>query len=87
MTLTALNPPTSTTYAAAYPTSALNGTPTAGCDATSTATSSEVTYRYATGTSGSSHTRTTALVIATSGQANSPLTATLTNDAAMAGTC
>lgn len=74
-----MNLPTDTTYATGYTTSALSTTQ-AGCLAS---TPSGVTWNYATGTSGSSHTLTTALTVAASGQANNPLVVTMTNDASM----
>ena len=80
VTITAVNLPTNTTYATGYTTSALSTTQ-AGCLAS---TPSGVTWNYATGTSGSSHTLTTPLTVAASGQANNPLVVTLTNDASMA---
>jgi len=43
-----------------------------------------VTWNYATGSSGSSHTLTTPLIVAASGAADNPLAVTLTNDASMA---
>ncbi len=79
VTITAINLPTNATYATGYTTSALTTTQT-GCLA---ATPSDVIWNYSTGTSGSSHTLTTALTVAASGQANNPLTVTLTNDASM----
>jgi hypothetical protein len=79
VTVTAVNLPTDTTYATGYTTSALTTTQ-AGCLAS---TPSGVTWNYATGTSGSSHTLTTPLTVAASGQANNPLTVTMTNDATM----
>jgi hypothetical protein len=80
VTITAVQLPTNTTYATGYTSSALTTTQT-GCVA---ATPSGVTWSYATGSSGSSHTLTTALVVAASGQADNPLAVTLTNDASMA---
>lgn len=82
VTITAVQLPTNTTYATGYTTSALTTTQT-GCLA---ATPSGVTWNYSTATSGSSHTLTTALTVAASGQGNNPLTVTLTNDASMAST-
>jgi len=82
VTITAVNLPTNTTYATGYTTSALSTTQT-GCLA---ATPSGVTWSFATGTSGSSHTLTTPLTIAASGQANNPLTVSLTSDASMSTT-
>jgi hypothetical protein len=82
VTITAVNLPTNTTYATGYTTSALSVTQT-GCLA---ATPSGVTWSFATGSSGSSHTLTTPLTVAASGGANNPLVVTLTNDASMAST-
>jgi hypothetical protein len=79
VTITAVNLPTNTTYATGYTTSALSTTQT-GCLAS---TPSGVTWNFATGSSGSSHTLVTPLTVAASGQANNPLTVTLTNDASM----
>ena len=56
VTITAVQLPTSTTYATGYTTSALTTTQT-GCVAS---TPSDVTWSFATATSGSSHTLTTA---------------------------
>lgn len=78
VTLTALSLPANTTYATGYSDSALT-LPNLGC----TAATSLVYWNYATALSGSSHTLTTALVVAASGAADNPLTVTLTNDAAM----
>jgi hypothetical protein len=80
VTITAVQLPTNTTYANGYATSALS-TPQAGCLA---ATPSGVTWSFATGSSGSSHTLTTPLTVAASGQSDNPLAVTLTNDASMA---
>jgi hypothetical protein len=80
VTISAVDLPTNTTYATGYTTSALSTTQ-AGCLAS---TPSGVTWNYATGTSGSSHTLTTPLTVAASGQANNPLVVTMTNDATMA---
>src|SRR5271166_2009409 len=74
VTITAVQLPTNTTYATGYTTSALTTTQ-AGCLAT---TPSDVIWNYSTGTSGSSHTLTTALTVGASGQANNPLVVTLT---------
>jgi hypothetical protein len=79
VTLTAVQLPTSTTYATGYTTSALATTQT-GCLA---ATPSAVTWSFATTTSGSSHTLTTPLTVGASGAANNPLVVTLSNDASM----
>lgn len=76
VTITAVDLPTSTTYATGYTTSSLSTTQ-AGCLAS---TPSGVTWNYATGTSGSSHTLTTPLTVAASGQ----LVVTMTSDASMA---
>jgi hypothetical protein len=79
VTITAMQLPTGTTDATGYTTNALTTTQ-AGCVAS---TPSDVTWTFATTTSGSSHTLTTALTVAASGKANNPLTVTLTNDASM----
>jgi hypothetical protein len=79
VTITAVDLPTSTTYATGYTTSALATTET-GCISS---TPSDVIWDYATTTSGSAHTLTTPLVVGASGNANNPLTVTLTNDASM----
>jgi len=79
VTVTAVNLPTSTTYATRYTTSALTAGQ-AGCIAS---TPSDVVWNYATTTSGSSHTLTSALTVAASGQANNSLTVTLSKDATM----
>ena len=77
--LTALQLPTSTTYATGYTTSALTTTQT-GCLAS---TPSDVIWSYSTTTSGSSHTLTSAVTVGASGAANNPLVVTFTNDASM----
>jgi hypothetical protein len=79
VTVTAVQLPTNTTYATGYTTSALTTTQT-GCIAS---TPSDVIWNYSTSSSGSSHTLTSALTVAASGQSNDPLTVTLTNDASM----
>jgi len=79
VTVTAVNLPTNTTYGTGYTTSALTTTQT-GCIAT---TPSDVIWNFSTATSGSSHTLSTALTVAASGQPNNPLTVTLTNDASI----
>ena len=79
VTVTAVNLPTNITYATGYTTSALTTTQ-AGCLA---ATPSDVIWNFSTGSSGSSHTLTSALNVAATGQPNNPLTVTLTNDASM----
>jgi hypothetical protein len=82
VTITAVQLPSNTTYATGYTTNALSITQT-GCLA---ATPSGVTWNYSTGSTGSSHTLTTALTVGASGQSNNPLVVTLTNDASMATT-
>jgi hypothetical protein len=79
VTITAVQLPTSTTYATGYTTSAFTTTQ-AGCLAS---TPSDVTWNDSTTTSGSGHTLTTPLTVAASGKANNPLTVTLANDASM----
>jgi hypothetical protein len=81
VTLTAVNLPTVTTYAAGFTTSGL-GTAQTGCSNTT----SLVGWNFATATSGTSHTLTTAVTVGASGAANNPLVVTLTNDATMAAT-
>jgi hypothetical protein len=80
VTITAVQLPTNTTYATGYTTSSLTTTQT-GCLA---ATPNGVTWSYATGSSGSSHTLTTPLIVAASSASDNPLAVTLTNDATMA---
>ena len=74
VTITGVDLPTSTTYAAGFTTSALSTAQT-GCSSTT----SDVLWNYSTTTSGSVHTLTTALTVAASGS----LTVTFTNDASM----
>jgi hypothetical protein len=78
VTITALQLPTNTTYAAGYTNSALSTAQT-GCSSTT----SDVIWNYSTGTSGSSHTLTTPITVGASGQSNNPLAVTFTNDASM----
>jgi hypothetical protein len=75
VTVTAVQLPTSATYAAGYSDSALT-TQVAGCSATSP---SYVGWNFATSTSGSDHQLASALTVA----ANGTLSVTLTNDAQM----
>ena len=75
VTLTAVQLPANTTYAAGYTDSALAAANT-GC----TATNSGVAWNFATASSGSSHALTAPLTVA----ANGTLTVTLTNAASMA---
>lgn len=79
VTITAMQLPTNTTYAQGYTTSALSVTQT-GC---LSSTPNDVIWNFSTSSSGSSHTLTTPLTVAASGQANNPLVVTLTNDASM----
>ncbi len=79
VTVTAVNLPTNTSYANGYTTNALT-TQQTGCLAT---TPSYVIWNYSSATSGSSHTLTTAVTVAASGQPSNPLTVTLTSDASM----
>jgi hypothetical protein len=74
VTLTAVNLPTSTTYAAGFTASGL-GTGQSGCSAAT----SDVLWTFSTATSGSAHVLTTALTVAAGGS----LTVTLVNDASM----
>jgi hypothetical protein len=73
VTITAVSLPTNTTFAAGYSDSTLT---------TATACTGSVSWRFATTTSGSSHTLTSPLVV----DANSTLTVTMTNDITMATT-
>jgi len=79
VTVTAVQLPTDTTYATGYTTSSLTTTQS-GCLAS---TPSDVVWNYSTGTSGTSHTLTSALTVAATGQANNPLVVTFTDDATM----
>lgn len=79
VTITAVQLPTSTTYATGYTTNVLTTTQ-AGCLAS---TPSDVTWTFSTTTSGSSHTLTTPLTVAANGKANNPLTVTLSDAASM----
>jgi hypothetical protein len=79
VTITAVQLPTNTTYAAGFTSSALTTTQS-GCLST---TPSDVTWNFSTATSGSSHTLTTPLTVAASGKANNPLLVTLGDDAFM----
>jgi hypothetical protein len=74
VTITAVNLPSNTTYAAGYTTSALS-TAQPGCSGTT----SDVIWNFSAATSGSSHTLTQPLTVA----ANGTLTVTFTNDASM----
>ncbi|MBV9661548.1 MAG: hypothetical protein JO337_10355 [Acidimicrobiales bacterium] len=78
VTITSVQLPTNTTYAAGYTTSALTSAQT-GCSGAN----SDVIWNYSSASSGSSHTLTTALTVVASGQAGNPLTVTLTDDASM----
>jgi hypothetical protein len=82
VTITAVQLPANTVYATGYTTSALTTTQT-GCLA---ATPSGVTWNFATGTSGTTHTLTSALTVGAGGASNNPLVVSLTNDASMAST-
>ena len=68
VTISAVNLPTTTTYASGYTTSALATTQT-GCIAT---TPSGVTWNFATAISGSSHTLRSAVTVGASGAAEQP---------------
>ncbi|MGH9019499.1 MAG: hypothetical protein ACRDV0_00550 [Acidimicrobiales bacterium] len=79
VTVTGVSLPTNTTYAGGFTTSGL-GTAQTGCSSST----SLVSWSFATGTSGTAHTFTSAVTVAASGQSNNPLTVVLTNDASMA---
>jgi hypothetical protein len=83
VTIAAVNLPTNTTQAGGFTTSALTTAQT-GCSTTT----SGVSWNFATGTSGSSHTLVPAggVTVGAAGAANNPLVVTLTNDALMAST-
>jgi hypothetical protein len=83
VTITKLKLPKATVYASAYSTSSLTTTKN-GCGAS--AAGSDVTWRYASGTTGSSHTLATALTVAAAGQSGDPLNVIFTNDAYMGTT-
>jgi hypothetical protein len=80
VTITAIQLPTSSTFATGYTTSGLSTTQT-GCLA---ATPSGVAWNFANGTSGTTHTLSTPITVAATGQTGNPLTVTFTNDASMA---
>jgi len=77
VTITAVQLPANTSFAAGFVDSALS-TPVAGC----TAASSTVAWNFATGTSGTTHNLTSPLTVAAGGN----LSVTLTNDAVMGTT-
>jgi hypothetical protein len=79
VTITAVQLPSTTTYATGYTTSARTASEP-GCLAS---TPSTVTWNFATGFNGSSHALTTPLTVAPSGAPNNPLAVTLSNDATM----
>jgi hypothetical protein len=74
VTITGVDLPANTSYATGYTGSGLTGA-IGGCSAAT----SDVSWNYATGTSGSVHALTTNLVVAASGT----LTVTMTNEASM----
>lgn len=81
VTITDFYLPDNLTYAAGYTDSALTAA-IGGC----TGANSVVTWRYSNGSSNTQHTLTSALTVAATGQANNPLTVTLTNMASMGAT-
>jgi hypothetical protein len=78
VTISAVQLPTSTTFAGGFTTSALS-TGQTGCSPTT----SDVQWSFATSTAGSSHTLASNLTVGASGASNNPLVVTLTNDATM----
>ena len=76
VTITAVNLPANTVQAGGFTSNTL-GTAQIGCSTTTSA----VTWNFATGTSGTSHTLTTPLTVGASAAANNPLVVTLTSDA------
>ena len=79
VTLTGVNLPSNQIYGGEFTTNALSTVQT-GC----TTSTGLVSWYFAAGTSDSAHTLTAALTIGASGNANNPLTVTMTNDASMA---
>ncbi len=79
VTVTGVTLPTNTTYATGYTSASLLTTQT-GCIAT---TPSDVIWNFSTSSSGSAHTLTSPVTVGANGNANNPLTVTLTNDASM----
>jgi hypothetical protein len=80
VTITVVEPPTSSTHADGYVDSALTN-PRSGCQASSP---SDVSWNFANGTSASSHSLTGLITVAaTTGQSDNPLTVTFTDDAFM----
>jgi len=82
VTIVAVQLPTNATDATGYTTSELTTTQTS-CTA---ATPSGVTWNFSSVTSGTSHALATPLTVSAFGQANNPLTVTLTNDERMSMT-
>lgn len=80
VTITTLKVPSTSTYAAGYSTSGLSSS-VATCGAS--ASGSAVVWKYATSATSTTHTLTTALTVGPSGNANDPLTVTLTSGATM----
>jgi hypothetical protein len=78
VTISAVQLPTSTTFAGGFTTSALSTAQT-GCSSTT----SNVLWNFASATNGSTHTLASALTVGASGASNNPLVVTLTNDASM----
>ncbi len=78
VTISAVQLPANTVNAGGFTTNALTTAQT-GC---STSTSA-VTWNFATGTSGTTHTLQSNLTVGASGAANNPLVVTFTNDASM----
>jgi hypothetical protein len=83
VTITKLKLPKTTAFAAGYTTSSLGSTKT-GCGASKTG--SDVSWHYATSTTGTAHTLTTPLVVNATGKTGDPLSVTLTSDAVMGTT-
>lgn len=83
VTITKLKLPKTTAFATGYSTSAL-ASAKSGCAATKTG--SDVSWRYATSTTGTAHVLTTPLVVNASGKTGDPLSVTLTSDASMGTT-
>jgi hypothetical protein len=78
VTVTSVNLPANTVFAGGFTASNLLTAQT-GCSSST----SNVIWNFSTATSGTAHTLTAAVTIGPSGNANNPLTVTLTNDASM----
>lgn len=80
VTISALKVPSTTTYAAGYGTSGL-GSSVSACGAS--ASGSDVYWHYSTSSTSTTHTLSSPLTVAASGNSGDPLTVTLTGGASM----